>query len=199
MSCTGRVVRGRSGVGVGPHELHVGLNHLPHQLLRPDKTGWRWGGASATSQVTASSGVEARAPPVQRPHRAGPPAPRPRIPRGRDTYVKRHPRLPVQLLPRFGAISLQKVLGRGEAGVGRVAAVAPLSPARPSAPGPLLPAGQEGRGDSGAGRGRSAPREPGDRDGDLSPAASAAHSCPVCTASRLGFQFLSFFFSFFKQ
>lgn len=24
----------RSGVGVGPHELHVGLHHLPHQLLR---------------------------------------------------------------------------------------------------------------------------------------------------------------------
>lgn len=62
-----------SGIGVVPHELHVGVHHLPHQLLQ--------GGREADDGPSAGEEWAARQerPGAQR----APPAPRSRIRRGR--------------------------------------------------------------------------------------------------------------------
>lgn len=167
-----------SGIGIAPHELHVSIHHLPHQLLQEGEKQMRapaqgqMGSMSGMAQSTTSppgppqqnkermglgwalptaalaqalvcqctatvsaffkARIHAEAPkmgfsvcpghPIQMCPPSFPPPPAPRIAfRGHEhpagtkharkaTHIKRDSRLPVQLLPGFGTVPLQKIL-----------------------------------------------------------------------------------------
>lgn len=167
-----------SGIGIVPHELHVSVHHLPHQLLQEGERQMR---APVQGQMGSMSGMPQSMTSPLAPHsgrrrgwgfvgpcpqqpwprpccalgcpslprcllsskqgsrqrhqkwgvsgcpghltqRCPPPFPSLQIafrgcehPAGtehtrKDTHIKRDSRLPVQLLPGFGAVSLQKIL-----------------------------------------------------------------------------------------
>lgn len=100
-----------SGVGVGPHELHVGLHHLPHQLLQPKSRVGGEGGVSATLFCNTSSQGSERSAWLQSTSK-GSQLTAVRTCIGDTTYIKGNAGLPVQFLLRLGAVSLQKVLRR---------------------------------------------------------------------------------------